>query len=500
MGIIRKQAIQGTIYTYLGAALGFVNISILFPRILGQDQVGLLGVIVAYSVIFSQFASLGFNATTTRLFSYFRTDDKRHHGFAFLLLMVSLVGFILSLIVFLFIKPVLLNDTDPESSGLMQQYFWYIVPLIFFTLFFNAFDNYYKMLFRSVPGTFMKELLIRIFVFIIILVYSLGLISFSMFVFLYVASYCLPTIIILVMLAIDGQLKIKPDFSFIDRQMRKDLINVSLFGIITSATGILTLNIDRVMIEEILGLSDTGVYTIAYFFGTIIILPSRPLVKISSAIVAEAWKSNDTGSISNIYYKSCINQFVIGAFLTAAIWLNIDNIIQIMTEEYSEGKFVILFIALAYLSDMASGVGSGILMTSHKYRMQALFMGIMVVMIVITNLLFIPVYGIVGAALASFISKTLYNLMRYIYMWVKFRMQPYDYKSLLVIGITALSFFTAYLIPVFENFILDILIRSADFGIIFIGMTYILNISDDINNRLETYYKLVKTGFRKDQR
>ncbi|MHA1695338.1 MAG: hypothetical protein ACTSUG_08765 [Candidatus Helarchaeota archaeon] len=47
MGIIQKQTIKGTIYTYLGVALGFVNIGLLTPKIFSTDQIGLTNILVA---------------------------------------------------------------------------------------------------------------------------------------------------------------------------------------------------------------------------------------------------------------------------------------------------------------------------------------------------------------------------------------------------------------------------------------------------------------------
>ncbi|HNV96066.1 MAG TPA: polysaccharide biosynthesis protein, partial [Bacteroidales bacterium] len=72
MGIIRKQTILGTIYTYLGAGLGVFTNLILLAWFFTPEQIGLLNVLVAYSLLFSQLANLGFDNVTIRLFPYFR--------------------------------------------------------------------------------------------------------------------------------------------------------------------------------------------------------------------------------------------------------------------------------------------------------------------------------------------------------------------------------------------------------------------------------------------
>lgn len=489
MGIIQKQAIKGTIYTYLGAIIGFITAIILFPRILSTDEIGLINVLIAYSLILSQFGSLGLNSTTTRMFSYFRTADNKHNGYLFLLVVLTFIGFILSTIIFYLLKPTLVaGKEDVEGGALLVEYFLYIIPISFFTLYFNAFDNYNKVLFNAVRGTFLKEFLQRILILLSVIIYSYNLIDFHQFVIAYIISICSPTIIIMLLLIKEKQFCLKPDFSKLTKEMKKSLFSVSLFGILTSATGIITLSIDRIMIEDMIGLSAAGIYATSFFFGTFIILPSRSLVKISSAVISDAWKNNDIDTINLVYKKSTINQLIIGVLLLIGIWGNIDNIILLMTKDFESGRYVVLFIGLAYLTDMAAGVGGSILANSRKYRMQALFMLIMIVLVVITNYIFIPIYQIAGAALASFIAKLVFNLIRHFYMWIKFKLQPFDYKSLIVLLIGGFTYIATYFIPQFESFYVDILVRGGAITLIFSGLIYLLKVSEDINNSINEYF------------
>lgn len=42
MGIIIKQSIKGTIFSYIGVVLGFVTVGLLWPKLLNADQIGLI--------------------------------------------------------------------------------------------------------------------------------------------------------------------------------------------------------------------------------------------------------------------------------------------------------------------------------------------------------------------------------------------------------------------------------------------------------------------------
>jgi len=117
LGVIQKQAIKGTIYTYLGALVGFITAIILFPRILGPEKTGLINILIAYSLIVAQFASLGLNSTTTRMFSYFRSTDNKHNGYLFLLVIITLIGFIITTIIFYLLKPTLIAGKEEAEGG-----------------------------------------------------------------------------------------------------------------------------------------------------------------------------------------------------------------------------------------------------------------------------------------------------------------------------------------------------------------------------------------------
>lgn len=490
MGVIRKQTITGTIYTYLGVGIGFLTGAILAPKILTTDEIGLFGILISYSLIFAQFSSFGFNSVTTRLFSYFRNDKKAHNGFLFIAVSVSIIGLILAIIVILLFESSLI-ERKIESSPLFVENYFCLIPLVAFTLFFNLFDNYYKVLFNATRGIFLKEFVQRIFLLASILLYHFQILLFEQFVFAYISALCLPAVFITLSLIREGQFNLRPQRGFVSRKLAKIMFNVSIYGVISGFAGMVILNIDKIMIESILDLSATGIYTTTFFFAQLISMPSRSLLKISSAIIAEAWKKRDILTIKSIYYKSSLNLFIIGILLFIGIWGNINNVFQILPVQYEAGKYVILFIGLAFLFDMASGASAQILASSRYYRVQTIFMTILVFVVITSNYLLIPQYGITGAALASALSKLMYNLMRYIFLLVKFKMQIYNSKFLIVLIIASLSYFAGYVIPEFSNYILDIIVRSAVISVIFGGLILMTKVSEDINEGFNSIRKKI---------
>lgn len=495
MGMIQKQSISGTIYSYIGVALGFITVGILYPRIFSTEEVGLLRILVSYSTLFAQFASLGINTATIKLFPFFRSSEKKHHGYLGMALIVSLVGLMIVLPSYLMLRPYFLEHGQ-EKSSLFITYFYYVVPLIIFTLLFNLLDTYYRVLYNAVKGIVYKEVVQRVLILLVIVAYFLNLISFHLTVILYVVALVTPTIMLIYSVLRSGQFFLKPDFSSIDKTLRKQLIDVSFFGMVTTFSGMLVLNIDVIMVERFMGLSAAGIYTVTFFFGALILVPLRTMGKIGSVVISDAWKANDHETINSIYKKSCISLSVLGFLLFIGIWGNIDNIFLIIKDDYLPGKFVILFIGLANLTDIALGINPQIITNSKYYRFVSYFLIIFAVILIGTNLILIPILGIVGAAIASLISKIIYNLIKFLFVYKKFHFQPFDYRFLLLIAITIIAYAISLLIPQLSNYILDIIIRSIIISIVYIVPVYMLKISEDINRKINETISLILNYIR----
>ena len=489
MGIIQKQALKGTIYSYLGVVVGFLTAGLLFPNILSTDEIGVINLLVSFSVLFAQFASLGFNSVIDRLFPYFRNLKKGHNGFLTIALLVTLIGFLLSFTGFEFLKPIIVRN-NINNSALFVDYINYILPLIFFTLLFNLLDSYNKAIYDAVLGTFLKEFIQRIFILVSLLFFYFKLIDIQFFIRLYIISVSLPTIILVVILFLRGEFQIMvPDKEIFDKTMIREMLRLCFFGIVSGLGSLAIIHVDKILVNKFLGLSSTGIYATNYFFAALVIIPSRALLKISTTVLADSWKRKDLKNIFIIYKKSAINQGIISFLIFAGLWINMHNIYRILPAEYSAGRWVIIFIALANVLNMISGVSATIISTSVKYRIITYLMLIYAIVAVGLNYLLIPLFGITGAALAFLIANMVFNFLKYLYVFKEFEMNPYDSKFIILLLITVFSAFVSNLIPEMDNLILDIALRSTLMTILFALLVYVARISDDVNYTVNKFLK-----------
>ena len=195
-------------------------------------------------------------------------------------------------------------------------------------------------------------------------------------------------------------------------------------------------------------------------------MPSRALTKISVTLLAQSWKDNNIANIDSIYRKSCLNQYIVGVLLFVLLVGNLENVFQILPEEFESGRWVIIFIGLANVLNMLSGVSMHIIGTSPLYRYQNYWMILFIALVIITNILFIPAFGIAGAALASLVSTFTITIIKFVFLKWKFNFQPYSVSILIITLIAGGTLGLNYLIPNLA-FWPDLVIRSVTIGFIF---------------------------------
>jgi O-antigen/teichoic acid export membrane protein len=486
MGIIQQQTIKGTIYSYLGVLIGVISINVLQPHALTTEQVGLTGMLLTSSALFAKFATLGFSGTS-RYFPYFRNKEKKHHGYLFLYCAVAFIGILIFIGVAYYFKADIISAKS-QKGDLFAHYYWYLIPLIIFSVYFDVFDLYARVLYNAISGRILREFTKRLFILMAILLVYFKLISFGTFMLLWLLANIAPTVILAGRLIISKEFFLSPNLKFLDKDMRGKLTSISLLGILTGSSPLIVDNIDKYVINQKFGLSETGVYTIAVYFATVIALPARSLYSIATTVISESFKSEDFKNIKMVYEKSCINQLIASLFLLIAIWGNVDNIFSFLPPSYAAGKYVVLYIGIGYLIDSATGINGVILNASKYYKYDGYFYLLLIGVTVGGNLLLIPLLGIAGAAVAAGISLLSFNLFRYIFIYKVFKMQPFTMKNLytLFLGV-AVYFLSVYVIPQGSNYIIDSFIRTGFITLIYWGCVYFFNLSDDISLLLRGY-------------
>jgi O-antigen/teichoic acid export membrane protein len=496
MGIIIKQTIKSSIYAYIGIALGFVTTAILMPKVLTESQVGLVRLLVSIMALLAQVSNLGFNAAGGRLFPYFRDSNRQHNGYLFWACVVSFMGLCLTLGTFAINYQFVLNLLNVKASPLLQEYLFWVFPLTVFAVFFLVFDNYARVLYDTVSGTFLREFGQRVFLFIAVILYLFKLVDFKGFVAAYCTGLCLPTVFMALRVWQQGNFFFKPIKDFWTPKLRKEFISLSSLTFLSGFTSQVVIYLDQIQVTSIMNLGANGIYATMMMFGTVIYTPTTHISRIGGAIIAEAWKNNDLANIKEVYEKSCLNLLIIGSLLFIGIVTNLHNVFEILPT-YEAGKWVVIWIGLGKLFDMATGLNGLILQTSKYYFFDVIFMIFLILGTWLMNQWLIPIYGITGSAIATASIVLIFNVFRTIFVWVSFGLFPFSMKNLYVLLIGIAVFAIASMIPKLgsigsiPNYLIDTPIRSMIVVTLFGGAIYFTKISSDVNNIVNTLFKKI---------
>ncbi|HTA81621.1 MAG TPA: polysaccharide biosynthesis C-terminal domain-containing protein [Bacteroidia bacterium] len=488
MGIVQKASIRLTIFSYLGAGLGYFNKILLFTNFLTVAQVGLISILTTISVLYAQVATLGISTVSIRFFPYFNDKDKQHHGFLFWTNCVVTVGFIISTIIFVFLKPFCIQYY--RESPMLIDFYYYNIPLALGILYFQYLESYLRSLLKTGVATFTNELVGRVLVTVIIGMYALKLIDFHQFVVLYILCNAILALILLVYIAFLKQLFIKPVKSARFNRFFRIIIVYGIFTIMSALGGTVLTSIDSLMVTAKLGLGPNGIYSTVFLIAMVMTLPFRSIQKIAHPLLARYWKEKDMKGMADLYQKTSLIDMVLGGILFIGLWVNIDSIFMFMPKEYHSAKYVFLLLALSKYIDMATGLNGYIIVTSKKYKSDLWFMLLLIITTVILNLILIPIYGMMGAAIATLISISLYNILRLIFVYNYYHMQPFTINCLWVLVITIAVWVIAAQIPRLHSKYIDIAVRSVVMTVLYGGAILYFKLSSDVNDLVYSYTKI----------
>ena len=490
MGVVKRQGIKGTIVVYGGFLLGAINNLLLFPKFLGADLFGLTRLLISICDVITQYANLGMPNTLVRFFPKFKDEQNQNRGILFFTLLIVLVGSAISILIYLGFEQSI-REAYAEKSELFNSYFYWVIPMAFFIGIFRLFESYSRCYLKFVVPNIIRELGLRLMVTLLVGLFVLNLLDAHQFIVAFVLSYGIGLIALIIYLKAQGVFYLKKDFSEFTTERLKEMGKFTFFVSLNNTSGSLVKSIDILMLGALAGLTNTGVYSVALYATSFIDVPRKLLSQIALTLVAKSWNDNNLEEISKIYKQTTQIQLVVGLFIFLGIWFNIDTVVYFMPEDFKAIKYPLLFLGLAKVFNMGTGVNSEIIQNSPRYQINLYLSIITAVIAVITNYMLIPIYGITGAGISTAITILFINGMKYLFLKWKYKLEPYNFKTFILLLITGLVVGLNHFIPVLENPIFDSLLRTTVFVTTFGFLVYFLSISPDLNEVINKQLKKV---------
>lgn len=501
MSTIRRQSIISSAVVYFGFALGFLN-TYLFTREGGftKEEYGLTGLFIALANIMYSLASLGMPAYIYKFYPYYKDNlPPPKNDMMSWALLTSFIGFILVMLGGWIFKDLVIQKYAAKSPMLIDYYVW-IFPFGFGLTIFSLLEAYGWQLKKSVLTNFLKEVQFRLLTTVLIVSSFIGVIkNFDLFIKLYALTYIVLALILGGYLVYTKQIHFSFSISRVTRKFYKKIAALVLFiwggNIVFMVSNVFDSLVIAAVMEN--GLAYAAIYTLAQNVSSLIQAPQRGIISSSVAALSQAWKDKDMEKIDRIYHRSSINQIIFSAGMFVLIWINFtDGVFTFhLQKDYIEAKNVFLFIGLMRIVDMGTGVNSQIIGTSIFWRFEFLT-GVLLLSITLPlNYVLTKTLGVTGPAIANLLAFTVYNIIRYSFLYRKFGLQPFTVKSLYPLLLALAGYFICHFLFNNQQGFGWILVRSTVFCLIYASGLLALKVSPDIIPVWQTL--LSKVGLRK---
>jgi O-antigen/teichoic acid export membrane protein len=479
MGIIKRQGIYNTALSYLGVIIGFVNLLVIQPMFLTTEEVGLVRVLYSFSVLMASLMPLGITNATTRFFPNFRDPENRHGGFFGFMLLFPVAGYLLLGGLVFFFSDFFVGQYAAKSP-LFAEYFYYVFPLSLAMNLISVFNVYCFAHFKTTVPVFLQDVFTRVCSIAVISAYFVKLIDLNMLVVVTVSIYGLQLLLLTVYMLQFDRPRLRFDRKVLHRDRRTEIAQYALLFSFAAVASLGLKQLDVVMLSSYLPLALAGVYSVVATIPAVIEGPIVALEKILSATMSDAIQHKRWDEVRRMYTLSSRYLLLIGGLFFLGINLSVHDLLTLLPAEYMAGRNVVYILSAGVLFNMATGSNTSVLFYSDHYKAGLVMLLGLIVLAFITNLLFIPLWGMEGAALATVTSLLLFNLLKFGYIWKKMHMQPFDGRSVrnaLLIALCMLLYFVPFGTG---SPILAIVLRSIAITVVYLAGVYLLRIAPEL--------------------
>jgi O-antigen/teichoic acid export membrane protein len=486
MGIVLNQSLKNTIITYIGFAIGGISTIFLFPSILGKTYYGLSNYILSCANVIMPLFAIGMQNTLVKFYSQCKTEKEQNQFLSFSVVFPLVLTIPLLLLGLFFYDEISLFVT--KKNPIVKE-FIYLIPFIGLCMaYFEIFYAWARVHMHSVFGNFIKEVGLRLFSLVALVGMYLGWITAIEFIYLTAGIYF---VALLITMLYAFRVK-KPDFQLSIPHNVKGILEYTFYIILSGSVANLLLDGDKIMLNQYMDIGNIAFYSVATYIALVISVPSRAMHQIVYPITAKLMHENKHDELNDLYKKTSVNLQIVGGFVMLCIFVNIDQLYEMLPKDYAGGIWIVFIIGLSKYFDLILGNNNAIIFNSKYYRM-VLFLGLMLVFFtIVLNMIFIPLYGITGSAIATLLSITIYSVAKLMFVVKRMHLYPFTIQTVYSIIITAILFLLFYFWKFPFHPILGIVLKSILVTILYVYINYRFSISKEINQVFNTVIKKIK--------
>lgn len=457
---IHKQAFFYTIINYIGTAIGIISVLFVYPNDL--EFLGTVRYIDNISQVLYPIMVLGASHALIKFYPALN-EEKRKQLFNYSIASITVISLLIFSVIALFHV-----TTGYKDIGLFYIAFPIAVSLAFIDLFRKQAQDLQRL---AVP-TLYEKLFPKIALPLLFILLLKQVLDESQSLLLYMACYLL----IFLLTAQYLFTHFRPGYNYRFKTLfgeisRKDYFRYSLFAFVGSFGSLLAFRIDGFVIYNLISEEANGIFNIGVTLSSTLQIPAVGIFALYSPIISDYLKSGNFTDLHMKYKEVARLLFFIGGILFSCIFLGIADLFMILPshDKLMLAVPVILILGFNVLINMATGFSTEIITYSKYYRFNMVAILSLIAVNVPLNL-FVVYYtdwGITGIAWASFISMVLFNLLKLIFIYKKFRLLPFDKGFLKLGAVFILSGLALYYID-FGSHLINLIVKC--------GLSVLINV------------------------
>lgn len=456
---IAKQSLTYTLIGYLGFLIGTLAALFLFPQ--DMEFYGKLRFILPTAEMMAPFVVFGISFTGVKFFSNFESAGKTNS-----LLTVSLLLVLVNFLLFLGFFSVFFKIFPEKKSLEIWRYRYTIIPLILLIALSQIFNKFLTNFKRIAVSNIFDSIFPKLA--------NIG--AFCLFFFAGLSEqFALSFFVTVFFSALMGYglytrriHGIRPDFSlevFRKNRLYRAMFSYSLFGFLGNIGNYIAFRIDNYMIGEHISMVQNGVYSTLLNIMSLIMIPQMGIHNISAPIINKSLENRDMEELDRFYKGTSLSLFFLGVVLFSCILSGFPYLTHFIKngDQLREAEPVIWLLGSAMLFDLATGFNGHIISLSRYYRLNIVVMLLLAATTILLNYLFIrhTKLGIIGVALATAISLTVFNIVKVCFNYVKFRVLPFTMEMGFLLIVSGLAITLVILLPNFQNPLINLFYKPA---------------------------------------
>ncbi len=457
MGVVARQGIKYSIVSYLSFLLGTFSTIFIYPA--DMEFLGQLRFIQPSAELIYPFVVFGLSYANIRFHQRLKAQNQ-HIDFLWFSVKFMVCSFIVISLIYWLLASFIPRIGNSDSWSMKQYVLPTVLVLAFTQLFARYISNFKRVAITGIFENFFPKLGSLIaFIFCVYLGFSQ---QYSLYVF--IGFFTLAMIgMILYFFRLNKDKKSGNLSMMENKNFRSELFYFCLFALLGNIGNQLALKIDNFMIAELIDYRQNGIYSILMSIVGFLTVPLMGVYAISGPVIVEKIEMNKWDELGEFYQKISRFLFLFGTVLLACIISGMDYLFLFMKNGHSllEAKSVVYILGIATLFDLATGFNSHLITYSKYFRFNIYTMLLLAVLTIVSNWIFI-VYlklGIEGVALATALSLTIYNLVKLIFNYNKFGLQPFTKIYIPIFFTGVFGVITAYFTPEFPHNLLNFIVK-----------------------------------------